>query len=435
VTFRRRLTAAAAVAVAVSIALASAVVFVAVRSELRRQIDRSLQDRAATAGRLGPFADDFQGGFRGPPSGPEIVVQVRRGDEVLASRDVVLPAPSDELAVGTTAFEDVRVDGTPMRMLSVRLGDDLIAQFARSLDETRDVLRRLGAALLLLTAAGVGFAVVLGLAVTRTALAPLTALTGAVERVRATCDLTVRVAAGDGDRDEIARLAAGFDALLAELEGSVTAQRQLVADASHELRTPITVARANLDLLASGAALPADERTRLLADVRHQLEELTALVADVVDLARGADQPLELQELRLRDVVDQAVARARRHAPGATIEVEGDDALVSADEARVFRAVGNLLDNALKFGGLDGRIEVAVRGGTVSVRDHGPGIDPEDLPRLFDRFYRASAARSMPGSGLGLAIVRQVAEAHGGSVHAENATGGGAVLTLTLPPV
>jgi two-component system sensor histidine kinase MprB len=239
VTFRHRLTAAAAVAVAVSIALASALVFVAVRSELRRQIDRSLQDRAAIVGRLGPFAEDLQGGFRGPPSGPEIVIQVRRGDEVLASRDVVLPAPSQDLGVGGSVFEDVRVDGTPMRMFSVRVGDDFVAQFARSLDETRDVLRRLGAGLLLLTAAGVGFAVVLGLAVTRTALAPLTALTGAVERVCATGDLTVRVAAGDGDRDEIARLAAGFDAMLAELEGSVTAQRQLVADASHELRTPI----------------------------------------------------------------------------------------------------------------------------------------------------------------------------------------------------
>jgi two-component system sensor histidine kinase MprB len=218
--------------------------------------------------------------------------------------------------------------------------------------------------------------------------------------------------------------------MLAALESSTKAQRQLVADASHELRTPITSIRTNMELLASGAELEPGERDRLLADVRDQLEELTTTVNDLVELARDGERPAGFGEVRLDQVVRACVDAFRRHARGVTFSTELSPSVVSGDAGRIDRAVRNLLDNAAKWSPAGGEVEVSVRDGEVVIRDHGPGIDEQDLPYVFDRFYRARAARGMPGSGLGLAIVRQVAEAHGGEIVAERAEGGGTRMTL-----
>jgi two-component system sensor histidine kinase MprB len=183
----------------------------------------------------------------------------------------------------------------------------------------------------------------------------------------------------------------------------------------------------------SSDALPAEDRRRLLQDVVAQLGELTVLVTDLVDLARGDEPALVPEHVRLDLLVEEAVERARRHAPDCVFFTELDPSLVEGVPARLDRAVSNLLDNAAKWSPPGGQIDVRVHDGEVSVRDHGPGIDEADLPYVFDRFYRATAARGLPGSGLGLAIVRQVAEAHGGTVTAEHAHGGGARLRLRLP--
>jgi two-component system sensor histidine kinase MprB len=209
----------------------------------------------------------------------------------------------------------------------------------------------------------------------------------------------------------------------------VKAQRQLVADASHELRTPLASLRTNIEVLAGGKRLPGEERRKLLADVIGQVEELSALVGALVEL--DPDAPPELEDVRLDEVVASAVERARLHAPGVAFRTELEESVVRAAPAELDRAVSNLLDNAAKW---SNSVDVRVTGAEVVVRDHGPGIADEDLPHVFDRFYRAASARHLPGSGLGLSIARQVARSHGGDVTAENAPGGGALFRLHLQP-
>jgi two-component system sensor histidine kinase MprB len=237
----------------------------------------------------------------------------------------------------------------------------------------------------------------------------------------------------EGD-DELSRLAGSFNTMLEALERSMVAQRRLVADASHELRTPLTSLRTNIEVLAGSQRLPKHERERLLASVVTQLEEMTALVADLVDLARDGEAPGEqAEEVRLDLIVADAVERARRMHPESQIDASLEPTLVSGAPARIARAVANLLDNAAKWSPPGAPVQVAVRAGELTVRDHGAGIHPSDLPYVFDRFYRAPSARGRPGSGLGLAIVKQVADSHGGRVSAEQAPGGGALLRLSLP--
>jgi two-component system sensor histidine kinase MprB len=288
---------------------------------------------------------------------------------------------------------------------------------------------------------GIALAATLGLLVSRAALVPVRRLTGAAERVARTQDLGHRIQAGE--EDELGRLAGSFNTMLAALERSRLAQRQLVSDASHELRTPLTSVQANLDALAIGEELPARERARILAAAQAQLRELTVLVGDLVDLSKTEVQEIEVEDVRLDLAAAGAIERARLHAPECRFLLDAEPCLVRAAPARLERAIANLLDNACKWNPptpstrparpAGDPIEVRVRGGVLEVRDHGPGIAAEDLPRVFDRFYRAPGARARPGSGLGLAIVRQMAEAHGGAVHAINDPGGGARLTLELP--
>lgn len=213
---------------------------------------------------------------------------------------------------------------------------------------------------------------------------------------------------------------------------SLNAQRQLVADASHELRTPLTTVKTNVEVLAR-AELSEKERKVILGDVAEQIDELALLITDIVELARGVEPSSELEEVRLDLLVADAVDRARRLTARGTFVTELEPCLVLAVPSRLDRAVSNLLDNAVKWSPPAGKIEVTVADGEVSVRDHGPGIDEADLSFVFDRFYRAPAARSLPGSGLGLAIVRQVAESHGGQVVALRHEDGGALLRLSLP--
>jgi two-component system sensor histidine kinase MprB len=227
---------------------------------------------------------------------------------------------------------------------------------------------------------------------------------------------------------------AALDGSMRALDESARAQRQLIADASHELRTPVTSIRTNIEILQSTGVMPADERTRLIGDVVVQLEELSELVNDLIELARDDEHaPEQLEEVRLDILVGEAIERAQLHAPAARFEVALEETLVSAVPSRLGRAVNNLLDNAVKFAGTDEPIEVRLDGGELAIRDHGPGIDPEELPHIFDRFFRGSRSRALPGSGLGLAIVRQVAERHAGSVTAGPAPGGGTIVRLRMP--
>jgi two-component system sensor histidine kinase MprB len=268
----------------------------------------------------------------------------------------------------------------------------------------------------------------------RTAAKPVAQLTATAEHVASTRDLSQRIDA-QGE-DEVSRLARAFNTMLEALQRSQLAQRQLVADASHELRTPLTSLRTNMQVMARGGPPDEADRTRLRNDLVGQLEELTELVGDLVELAREEEpQPAHAEVVNFGELVEEAVERAQRHAPGIRFEPELEPSLVYGVAARLDRAVANLLDNAAKWSPPGAPVEVRLRGGELTVRDHGPGIAPGDRALVFERFYRAPEARSCPGSGLGLAIVRQVAESHGGTVTAEAADGGGALLRLHLSSI
>jgi two-component system sensor histidine kinase MprB len=334
-------------------------------------------------------------------------------------------------------FDDVEVSGIHFRVLTFPYlfrsptfpdGVTGAVQASRSLTEVDHSLSRIKNLLILIAGGGIAIAAALGLAVARTALAPVRRLTAATENVTETGDLSDRIEVSGSD--ELSRLAGSFNAMLGALEESSRAQRQLVADASHELRTPLTSLRTNIEVLASERQLPAGERERLLTDVVDQLSEMTTLISGLIDLARGDQQTSDPEAVRLDLVAADAVERARRDRPAVTFTTDLQESMVQGIPATIERAVANLLDNAAKWSPPNGDVEVAVRAGEISVRDHGPGIDEEDIPYIFDRFYRSRSARGRPGSGLGLAIVRQVAVAHGGEVVAEQAEGGGTRMTL-----
>ena len=435
-TFRVRLTLVAATAVALAVALASAVVYVVVREELRAQVDDSLRNRAVEIVRTsiprGPF--DVP---RAPLGGPGDYVQAVRDDGRTLRRpgaDIPIPVTQRVLDVakgtGGPFFTDETVSGTHVRVLTFPYEPGWALQVLRTLTEVDNTLARLRWLLVAITAGGILLAAALGLIVSRAAIAPVARLTRATERVTETGDLSERIDARG--EDELSRLAGSFNAMLGALEESTNAQRQLVADASHELRTPLTSLRTNFEVLMSDRELDPDERRHLLDDVVEQIGEMTALIAELIELARGDQLPSEPEEVRLDLVTEGAVERTRRDRPGVTFNTELKESVVNGVPASLERAIGNILDNAAKWSPPGGEVDVSVEDGTVVVRDRGPGIDADDLPHVFDRFYRSSSARTMPGSGLGLAIVRQVAEAHGGDVVAEAAEGGGTRITLRL---
>jgi two-component system sensor histidine kinase MprB len=287
--------------------------------------------------------------------------------------------------------------------------------------------------MLLFGLAGVIAAAAAGWAVARNGLRPVRRLTDAVEAIAETEDLRPLPVEGD---DEIARLASAFNSMLVALAASRDRQRQLVADAGHELRTPLTSLRTNLDLLAqAGRDLPDDARVELLADVRAQIEELTTLIGDLVELARDDPMPAVVATVHLDEIVDRALTRVRRRAPSLTFEADVEPSSVVGDAAALERAVTNLLDNAAKWSPPDGVVRVRLADGELTVDDEGPGIADEDLTHVFERFWRSDESRSMPGSGLGLAIVAQVVDRHSGSVTAGRSPAGGARLTIRLPGV
>jgi two-component system sensor histidine kinase MprB len=329
-------------------------------------------------------------------------------------------------------YDDLHVNGSHLLVVTEGVGAGAI-QVARPLDEVDDTMRHVLLILALAVAAGSALAVALGAAVARTALAPVRAFTDRTEAISAELDPSQRIDV-QGE-DELARLAHSFNTTLDALEQALESQRRLVADASHELRTPIASLRANIQVLEEADRLPEAERESLRADIVEELDELTALVADVVELARGREPRQVRDEVRLDQIVEAHAERARRRTNnGVQVQLELEPTVVSGDAERISRAVSNLLDNALKWSPAGGVVEVGLRDGTLTVRDHGPGFDEQDLPRVFERFFRAKAARARPGSGLGLAIVRQAAETHGGSAEASNAPGGGALLRVHFGP-
>jgi two-component system sensor histidine kinase MprB len=439
VTLRNRIGAAAGLAVAGVVVAVAISVYVADRSELRGQIDRSLADvaRPYETQRHAPpggGSDEHDGQRRGGPpegappaafGGASGYVQIIQPDgRVLrpASETRALPVDQRALAVARSGkgryFSDTRVGGVHLRLLTSHDADGGAVQVARPLTEVDHALSRLRFVLVVVGLAGIALAAALGALVARAALAPVARFTRRTETLTADPDPSHRLEAKG--RDELARLAQSFNATLDALERSVQAQRSLVADASHELRTPIASLRANIQMLGDADRLPASELEHLRADIIEELDSLTALVGDVVELARGGELRANVDDVALDKIVASASEKAARRSRDLHFRVDLEPTLVCGSPEQIDRAVANLLDNAVKWSPPGGDIEVTLRNAVLSVRDSGPGFDPKDLPHVFDRFYRAEKSRGLPGSGLGLAIVRQTAEAHGGYARAAN---------------
>jgi two-component system sensor histidine kinase MprB len=329
-------------------------------------------------------------------------------------------------------YNDTTTDGVHVRVSAVPVREGALVR-ARPLTETDRTLSHLAWLLLLISGLGVVGAGCLGLAVARAGLAPVDRLTAAAEEIARTEQLVAVEVRGD---DEIARLGTAFNTMTSALDRSRRQQRQLVVDAGHELRTPLTSLRTNIDLLVradrSGRTLPAADRERLLDDLTAQTDELGALVSELVELTREQEaeppEPTDLARL-----VQRAVDRARLRAPHVRFDVDVQEHTVTGNAAALERAVLNLLDNAVKFGPEGQTVTVRLVGGVLTVDDEGPGIATEDLPHVFERFYRAASSRAMPGSGLGLAIVAQAARDHGGTVTAGVAPAGGTRITVAIP--
>jgi len=450
-TFQTRLALAVAAAVAGVVIIALPAAFLIVRDQLRGEVDDALQARAKVIQETpleieeSPFTGKrvlrTRGHRPGPPGGglvdPASFLQVYIAEDRAAVRpdfaEIVLPIDRRVREVAERKrgayFTDAEVQGAHVRMFVEPLIPGYALQVMRPLAEVDSALGRIRRLLFLLGGIAVGVAAALGFAVARGALGPVRRLTATAEHVSQTRDLTSRIDVRG--KDELARLATTFNTMLGALEGSAQAQRRLVTDASHELRTPLTSLRTNIELLQRHE-VAEPRRSELLGAAVEQLEELTALVSELVELARGEQPAADPEDVRLDLLVAELVGRAQRDRPHVTFSTSLDETVIHGVPARIERAVSNLLDNAAKWTPPGAPIEVSVKDGEVAVRDHGPGISEDDLPFVFDRFYRAPAARGMPGSGLGLSIVKQVAEAHDGDVTAERAADGGTRVRLRL---
>ncbi|MCA6094874.1 HAMP domain-containing histidine kinase [Streptomyces sp. SCA3-4] len=446
---RSRLALLTAAAVAVAVAVAAGACWFVTKQQLGHQRDTTLTSQRVDDRSVQGLVQTCGTNPSGlPPAPGSYTIQVVTAGGLVCTTPgkPSIRVTEDDLAVATGRAAEVlhdsrAADGQEMRVAtyrSERLPNTAVS-IAQPVSEVDKPLNALALVLVITAGIGVLGAATAGLWIARAALRPVDRLTGAVEHIARTEDLAVRIPV-EGD-DEIARLSRSFNSMTAALASSRDRQQQLIADAGHELRTPLTSLRTNIDLLVrseeTGRAIPPEDRRELLASVRAQMAELAALIGDLQELSRP-DGPVgggPLQVIALHEAVERAVGRARLRAAGAglSIDAEIDPWYVRAEPAALERAVVNLLDNAVKFSPAGGVIEVRLVKGELTVRDHGPGIPAEELPHVFDRFWRSPTARSLPGSGLGLSIVAHTVQQAGGEVALHAAQGGGTVAAVRLP--
>lgn len=438
-----RISILAACAVGLSVAMASLAAYVTLRAQLHDRLDDSLLKRAQEASKttlvetatLNNLPADVLG------AADLDIFLVYADGRVFAPRQKqsgwVAPISADEIKVADGqlgySFRTIMRDGYDARAVTVPASQGTALMFVQSSEPIERTLDRMGLVLILVGVGGIISAAIIGLAVARSALLPVRRLSAAAEHIARTDDLRPIPVTGD---DELASLAASFNDMLAALAASRDRQRRLIADAGHELRTPLTSLRTNLELLAQAdrrGGLSQEQRDEIFTDATAQVEELSTLVGDLVELARDEPVIRGPEPVDFSDVVSRAVDRVRRRGLGLTFDVTLSPWWVIGEAQILERAVTNLLDNAAKWSPAHGTVTVSLNKGLLAVRDEGPGIKEADLSMIFERFYRAADARTMPGSGLGLSIVRQAAERHGGWVTVSNRSPRGAVFTMWLP--
>ncbi|MEU8648761.1 HAMP domain-containing sensor histidine kinase [Streptomyces sp. NPDC048737] len=453
---RARLSMLVAAAVAFAVAAVSVTCWFIVQGKLYEQVDGDLQKTVAQP----RFDDQIENALttcpqeaqpdRGYPGSGYFQV-VTEDDTVcvspfsagkvkISATDRKVIANADDSSDGV--FHDGTAEnGEAVRVLTLPVQTNagpVAIVLATPLKSTRKTLNDLALILLLVSGIGVVGAGAAGLAVARAGLRPVDKLTEAVEHVARTEDLGIRIPVEDDSEDEVARLSRSFNSMTASLASSRELQQQLIADAGHELRTPLTSLRTNIELLTRSEEtrrpLPEADRKALLASVKAQMTELAALIGDLQELSRSEGQRGErVQVVSLEDTVESALRRARLRGPELTITAALDPWYVRAEPATLERAVVNVLDNAVKFSPRGGSVEVALSDGVLTVRDHGPGIPEDELPYVFDRFWRSPSARALPGSGLGLSIVARTVREAGGEITVARAEGDGTLVTVRLP--
>ena len=429
-SLRTKLAISFAALAATVAALMGVIGYAATNEQLERATDQALL--SGGGGRpMGPDPDEGRGR-------DAITVLSPTGDVVRSDGVVRLPVSDADRAAATSDQPSVQartqsVEGTPYRVLTVAPGQSRGAvMVARDWSEAASVLRRLAVVLTVCAFGLAALAALIGWWLATQISKRLVRLTDTAEQVSETGRLDVQVPGGG--TDEVGRLALSFNTMLGRLAASQADQQRLVQDAGHELRTPLTSLRTNISLLERFDELSPQVRSRVLADLRGESRELTGLVNEVLALAGGEGAEDDAEPVRLASVAETVAIRARRRTQ-REVTVSADESQILAVRSAVERAVWNLVDNAAKFDPSGAPIDIRVADGTVEVMDRGPGVSGDDLPHLFDRFYRPVSSRSLPGSGLGLAIVKEVAQTHGGHVSVRPRDGGGSVFGITWPTI
>lgn len=461
-SLRRRIAAVVAVAVATIAILIGAVGYLSTRSQLISGVRQELGQRFSESTRFttgdgggdGGGGGDFgfngtqpgRSGFHVPPrpafGGATGFIQIVKPSGSVttigtAGSKEKLPVTKlvRQVAAGRSGrfFFESTVSGSHLEILAAHVdGHPGAIEIALPLNDVDSDLSRLLVTYAIIVGGGVVLSIIIALLVARAAIAPIGRFITETAQVTRALGRPRRLE--ETGAEELRHLAVYFNQTLDALERSVAAQRHLIADASHELRTPLAALRSNIQIFLEAERLPAEDRAELQDAIVAEVDDLTQLVSDVLELARGAAPSEGVEQVELDGLVRDAISRTQRRAPGLGFELDIEPTVIMNSSDRVGRAVQNVIDNARKWSPPDGTVHVTLRGGTLSVRDHGPGFREADLPSVFERFFRADDARRMPGSGLGLAIVKQAAEAHGGFVHAANAEDGGALVEVSFGP-
>jgi two-component system, OmpR family, sensor histidine kinase MprB len=442
-TLRNRLSVAAALLVLIVVAAVSSVLYLFYAASLHSRLDATLVDTTQQASGIiqrikeSGAASESEPDFSRPISVGGVQVQLLlrpvAGQSTLFGpldrRDIEV-AQQTQPAYLTT----VRQDGRQYRVYTAALPGNVggLVRTGQAANADDSQLRRAATLLAALTILAAGTTYGTARLTAGRLLRPIADLTAAAEHITETRDPTAHLGFATDRDDEVGRLAASFATMLGVLHDSHTAQRQLIADASHELRTPLTSLSTNLDLLEDGAGVADPQAPALVRAAREQATELSQLITDLLDLARYHETAPHRETVSLDQLTGEAVHRIRQRSPHADITTDLQPCLVYADPASIDHAITNLIDNAIKWTPPGGVVHVAVAAARASVTDHGPGINDDDLPRIFERFYRAPTAQGKPGAGLGLAIVSTIAHANNGAVEVRTGPTG-STFTLTLP--
>lgn len=442
---RKRLALLVASAVAAAVALTGIAAYALTLLTVYGQLDNELVDVASiTSDALSEDLENMGGIDTSAWRAANVIVMLIRSDNhviTMPGRQTMVELGPEELTVartsqGHSARTGVNSSGAPTRIVAVPLVDSehqYALVIGRPLGPTLAILQTTGFSLLLFGGIGAAVAAAAGYAIAKSGVEPIRQLSDAVLGITETNQLSPVEVRGD---DEVADLGRSFNQMLTALDSSRERQRRLIADAGHELRTPLTSMRTNVELLVADerqGMLPEGARADILRDVAGQLGEFTQLVGDLVQLSREESVQPAPEPVDLRDIVENALARVRRRGPGLHWQVELESLYLVGEPDALERAVTNLLDNAVKFSPPGGTITVSLLGNRLRVADEGEGITEEDLPHVFERFYRSDHARNTPGSGLGLSIVAQTIQAHGGWVKPGHAPEGGAEFVAHLP--